>query len=244
MSKKLKISFNASGTQVDADLFNNDVWEEVKRMGKSGEYDVLDLISHIEDNRHEDGVIVANGVCIDSDGLECTIEDEDGNKIEFDILMIDSDDDEMTFDDWVENQGLEDSKYILVHRTENTSMRDKEEEPTKDQHFLIKTVDYDYGQLHGDFKVEDDFDLKNIDMNDFVLKTIDLDGESELDGRAVGNGEIDIVGITYKGKDVELGLDFQGGGGGENLVFIRDENGRLSEIDLEDLIEEEDDEEE
>jgi hypothetical protein len=239
MSKFLTITFEMSGTQVDADYFSNEIWDDVKEMAKAGDHDLLDLYDHIENNRHEDGVIIANGIIADSDMLTCKIEDDSGNKIEADILQIDSNS-TTPHKTVLEQQGLEKSKFILLNKTENMSVEKKENNPTKEQNILLKISEYDYGQLVGVFKVDDDFNIFDINMNDFVLKTLDLDGDTEIsqltysNGYTGNEGDADIIGLTYKGEEVFLDLNFQGGNG-ENVIFIREGDG-FSSVDIEEML--------
>lgn len=238
MSKTMKISFEMPGTQVDANYFSNEVLDAIKKMTESGESDNDEIIDYIREHREGTGINVSNGIFVHADELKCTIEDGD-DKLNVSLMCFNSSDDE-TYDELVEENELQDAEAILAVDLDNEIFLTKGDGPSKDQHVMLEIANYMDGQLVGFFEVDDNTTVKDIDMKDFAIQTLNVDGEGEISEITYSEGtvgtehESEVHKLSYKDNDIELGLNFQGGSG-EVQLFIRDEDGDLVETEIEDL---------
>jgi len=242
MSKTIKICFEMSGTQVDADFFSEETLKNSKKLASKNDWEEEDFFNYLQENREGSGKCLAQGMYVEADELKCTM--SDGNEtITFFIMPFHPINED--YDEIFEEKEFENVDYIMEADFSKGTALTKKDDPSKNEHVLLTVIDYDYGQLEGEFEVEDNFDLKDINMKDFFLKTFDLDGESELSDISYGQGtvgdiyEVEVSELFYKGTPIGLNLNFQGGGG-HHQIFIRDEDGDLCEMEFEEIVEQED----
>lgn len=240
MSKTIKICFEMSGTQVDADFFNPQTLNDAKNLALKNDWEEDDFLNYIQEHREGNGMCIARGMYVDADDLKCTITDGDDTITFFMMPFHPINED---YEEVFEDRELENADYIMEADFSNGTVLTEKDNPTE-KHVILTIIDYDYGKLEGEFEVGDDFDLKNINMKDFFLRIFDLDGDSELSEISYGRGivgsmhEVEVGELFYKDEPIELNLNFQGGGGYKE-IFIRDEDGDLCEMEFEEIIEEE-----
>jgi hypothetical protein len=237
MSKKMKIFFENSGagTQVDGTYFSNEVLEKVKKMSRSDDFDESDINQYIHDNSSGD-YILCGGIWIHDEELKFTIMDGD-KEVKIPVLLLEEG--SGSLQEQAEAEGLGNNKQILAISEDDIMHEELRnfKSPTKEQHVLLEIVRYKYGQLHGEFKVEDDVKIEDLDMNDFKLTALSVDGGYGDDitrityeqGTIGFPHEVEIKELFYKGEEIELNLNFQGGMGDQQL-WVRDEDGDLSLI--------------
>ncbi|MCK0165634.1 hypothetical protein [Marinobacter sp. S6332] len=232
MPKQMKISFEIiESAQVDAHYFSAETQETIKDMISSGAYEEDEIVESIREYRDGDGVCVSNGMFVDDENITCTISDGDET---LSVNLISYFDGEYeSFEEMIADHDLQESKAIIAVDVDNQIYLTKSDDPSKKQSVMLEIINYMSGQLVGWFEVEDDVNLQDLDMKDFKIQLLSVDGEGELQELTYGEGligslcELEIHKVSYKGKDLDLGLNFQGGSG-EARIYMREEDGTLS----------------
>jgi hypothetical protein len=242
MPKNMKIIFEMPGTQIDAEYFSNGVLTELKKIVESDDYDENDIFDYIRNHRTGYGVSVSNGMFIHDEEMKCIIQDGD-EQLDVTLMPFDESEEDLTYQELLEQYDLQDTGAVIaVNISSGISYLKKNDEPSGNQHIMLEVVDYSHGQLEGVFEVDENVTLKDLDMKDFVIETLDVDGEADVCKITYGEGlvgqmhEEEIRKLYYKGKDVELNLNYQGGSGYIN-IHIRDEDGDLIETPIDELTE-------
>lgn len=240
MSKTMKISFEMPGTQIDADYFSNEVLEELKKIAESDDSEEDDVIDYIREHRTGHGISVSNGMFIHDDAMKCTIEDGK-EKLTVSLLPFDDSEEDLAYEELIEDHDLQDAEAVIpVNIDSGQRMLTKKDEPAENQHIMLEVVSYKNGQLEGFFEVDDNVTLKDLNMQDFVIEALNVDGEADVCEITYGEGivgemhESEVHALSYKGQNIELNLNFQGGSG-YNQLFIRDEEGDLVETRIDEL---------
>jgi hypothetical protein len=231
MPKKMKITFELGSTQVDAHYFNGKAQETIKDMIASGAYDEDEIVESIREYRDGDGVCVSNGMFINDENIKCVI--EDGDETLTVNLVCYSDDEYESFEEMIADHGLQEAEAVIAVNVDETITLSESDEPSKNQSVMLEIIGYMSGQLVGYFEVEDGVTLQNLDMKDFKIQLLNVDGGGDLQELTYGSGMIgsphedEIRKMSYKGQDIELDLNFQGGSG-EAQIYMRDEDGSLT----------------
>ncbi|WP_417548630.1 hypothetical protein [Marinobacter segnicrescens] len=238
MTKKVEIRFEDSGTQVDAYYFGTDILKKIEEMVESGDCDEGEIVEFIQSNNKRT-ISVSKGMYIHSENLKCQIKDGDDVRA-VSIMPIQSDDEDMSYQDWIEENDLEDAEAILVADESTGIFLSPKDDPSIDEHVILDITNYDYGQLVGYIEVDDDLVINDIDIGDFSIQLLNVDGEGVLSEITYGEGTIgtehedEIYKLTYKGQEIELNLNFQGGSS-EIQLFLRDEDDDLVQTDIDEL---------
>ncbi len=238
----MKIIFEMSGTQIDAQYFSDDVLRELRKIVACNDYDENDVFDYVRQHRTGYGVSVSNGMFVHDENMKCII--EDGNEtLNVFLMPYDESEEDLTYEELIEEYDLQGAGAVITANiSSGIPYLKKDDEPSENQHIMLEVVNYIHGQLEGVFEVDDNVTIKDLDMKDFFIETLNVDGEADVCEITYGEGlvgqmhEEEIHKLYYKGKDVELNMNYQGGTGYINL-HIRDEDGDLIETSVDELAE-------